>query len=351
MYASVKRFLKWGASRKLDIQKSQQTQSYHIISILKGVLEDILFWKRVWLSLTFIFVLNVTFFIFINKQINILEVVLYFCVSFISIDAFETWLKHKHRTTCLKRLSDHSGDELSKVTLQVRCWLHKKWIEYMYLRETNHTKAFILVNLVLGGILILGKCMGGYLLFYVLCMAVCFINKLAPPAIKIVKKLQQNADSDMEFEGLIPEVTDNDIKLLSIEPEQNQLFDERQSLDYWKPDDLPIEEVSDSSENSSSLVTNLSMEKMRTFDKDVDTTDSSDDEYIPIERHKEHLQSTVEVAEQATTWSSSAYNVLWNLTGAVSNMMYTKTDDNKRKRVASADSSDGFEIVDKHDLM
>lgn len=52
--------------------------------------------------------------------------------------------------------------------------------------------------------------------------------------------------------------------------------------DYWKPDDLPIEEASDSSENSSSLVTNLSIEKMPTLDKDVETSDSSEDEYIPI---------------------------------------------------------------------
>lgn len=37
-------------------------------------------------------------------------------------------------------------------------------------------------------------------------------------------------ESDIEFEGLIPEVSDIDINLLSIEPEPNQVFDERQSL-------------------------------------------------------------------------------------------------------------------------
>lgn len=46
---------------------------------------------------------------------------------------------------------------------------------------------------------------------------------------------------------------------------------------------MPIEEVSDdSSEHSTSLVTNLSMEKMHTLNKDVETSDSSEDEYIPI---------------------------------------------------------------------
>lgn len=44
---------------------------------------------------------------------------------------------------------------------------------------------------------------------------------------------------------------------------------------------MPIEEVSDSSDNSSSLVTNLSMEKMQTFEKEIETSDSSEDEYIP----------------------------------------------------------------------
>lgn len=51
--------------------------------------------------------------------------------------------------------------------------------------------------------------------------------------------------------------------------------------DYWKPDDLPLEEASDSSDNSSSLVTNLSTEKLQTLSKDVEITDSSEDEYMP----------------------------------------------------------------------
>lgn len=53
-------------------------------------------------------------------------------------------------------------------------------------------------------------------------------------------------------------------------------------VDYWKPDDVPLAECSDSSDNSSSLVTNFSMEKMQSLGKDVDSSDTSEDEYIPL---------------------------------------------------------------------
>lgn len=56
--------------------------------------------------------------------------------------------------------------------------------------------------------------------------------------------------------------------------------------DYWKPDDIPLEEASDSSDNSSSLVTNMSIEKMQSLDKNVETSDSSEDEYIPLGLYK-----------------------------------------------------------------
>lgn len=93
---------------------------------------------------------------------------------------------------------------------------------------------------------------------------------------------------------------------MSIEQDQKHIKDEKQSLgkhnllmtkvililliiscllwnfaDYWKPEDLPFEEASDSSDTSSSLVTNLSIEKMQTLSNEVEVTDSSDDEYIP----------------------------------------------------------------------
>lgn len=68
------------------------------------------------------------------------------------------------------------------------------------------------------------------------------------------------------------------------------------------------------------------------------------------QQKKEQLQSTLEVVQPSDTWSSTAYNALWNLTGAVTNMMYSKTEENKRKRMSSVDSSDGFEMIDKNDL-
>jgi hypothetical protein len=39
-----------------------------------------------------------------------------------------------------------------------------------------------------------------------------------------------SSESEIEYDGLIPEVSDVDIKLLSIEPEADQVFDEKQSL-------------------------------------------------------------------------------------------------------------------------
>lgn len=69
------------------------------------------------------------------------------------------------------------------------------------------------------------------------------------------------------------------------------------------------------------------------------------------QQQKEQLLSTVEEIRPTSAWSTSAYNALWNITGAVANMVYTKTDTNKIQRVSSADSSDGFEMVEKQDLI
>lgn len=60
-------------------------------------------------------------------------------------------------------------------------------------------------------------------------------------------------------------------------------------VDYWKPNDVPLAEYSDSSDNSSSLVTNFSIEKMNTLEKDVDSTDTSEDEYIPLGKYNLQL--------------------------------------------------------------
>ncbi|KAL0842057.1 hypothetical protein ABMA28_014254 [Loxostege sticticalis] len=349
MFNFLKKRLKWSSSKTVD---SKKTQSSHILAVITGILEDILFWKKIWLSLSFILFLNVIFFVFIRKEVSLINLVVFFNILFLLIDAFETWLKYKHRTTCLKRLADHEGSQLKITVAQLKTFIVKKWMEYMYLRDTNHTKAFLLMNILLGVFFLTGQYLSGYITMYLLCLSIALLYKVAPPVIKVVKKIQQNAESDVDFEGLIPEVSEVDLNLLTIEPEPNPTYDERQSLDYWKPDDIPLEEASDSSDNSSSLVTNMSIEKMQSLDKNVETSDSSEDEYIPLDQQqKEQLLSTVEEIRPTSAWSTSAYNALWNITGAVANMVYTKTDSNKIQRVSSADSSDGFEMVEKQDLI
>lgn len=348
MFATIRNKLKWGSSRTSECRSIQTSL---ILSIFISVLEDVLFWEKMWLSLSFMFFLNIILLLCIQQQINFLEFVLYISVTIMSIDSFEAWLKHKHRTTFLRRLVNNKGNKLRSFVNNFNKFIVKKWANFIYLRERNPTKAFLLVNINLSVMFLLGKYISGYTLLYILCMLLCLFHKVAPPVLKLMKKIQQNAESDVDFEGLIPEISEVDINLLSIEPEPVIVTDERQSLDCWKPEDLPNDEASDSSENSSSLVTNLSIERMQPFDKDVDTSDSSEDEYIPIDQQKGQLQSTLEVIQPSDTWSSTAYNALWNFTGAVSNMVYSRTEDNKRKRVSSMDSSDGFEMIDKTDLM
>ncbi|KAM3963579.1 LOW QUALITY PROTEIN: uncharacterized protein ACR2FA_002505 [Aphomia sociella] len=345
MFATLRNKLKWGSSKTSECWNVERSL---ILAVFITALEDVLFWKK-WLSLSFMFLINILLLVCIQQQINFLEFIFCISITIVTIDAFETWLKHKHRTGFLKRIPNNEGHKLKTAVNYLNKLIVKKWADFVYLREKNSTKAFLLVNIILSIIFLIGKYVSGYMLLYMLCMSLCLFHKLAPPILKSMKKIQQSADSDVEFEGLIPEISEVDINLLSIEPEPT-LVDERQSLDYWKPEDLPNDEASDSSDNSSSLVTNLSIEKMRTFDKDVDTSDSSEDEYIPIDK-KEQLQSTLEVIQPTDSWSSTAYNALWNFTGAVTNMVYSKTEDNKRKRVSSVDSSDGFEMIDKTDLM
>ncbi|KAI5633088.1 hypothetical protein NE865_14216 [Phthorimaea operculella] len=305
------------------------------------------------LSLSCVFILNVIFFICIHWEINFLELIFCIWATILSVDAFETWLKYKHRTACLKRLSDADSPELNKIAVNLNNWIRRKWIEFSYLRESNHTKAFLLVNIFFTTVFLIGKYMSVYTLLYVICMIICFSHKVAPQVLKFMKKIQQHAESDGELEGLIPDMSEVDVKILSIEPDP-PVFDERQSLDYWKPVDMPLEDGSDSSEHSSSLVTNISMEKMKNLDKDVgmETSDSSEDEYIPLDQQKEPLllKSTMEVVQPASSWSNTAYNAFFNVTGAVANMVYSAQDSSKRKRVSSIDSSDGFEIIDKNDL-
>ncbi|CAB3242143.1 unnamed protein product [Arctia plantaginis] len=305
-----------------------------------------------WFSLSFIFFINIIFFVCVHRQINLLEFILALSIAMLSSDAFESWLKHKHRTSCLKRLASHEGDKLKSVTVRLNQYLRKKWIEYLYLRESNHTKAFLLININLIIVFVIGKYINGYILTYLLLMLVCLFYKIILPVLKTFKDIKQDLESEHELEDLIPEVSEVNIKLLSIEPEQAPSSDEKQSFDYWKPNDVPLAEYSDSSDNSSSLVTNFSIEKMHTLEKDVDSSDTSEDEYIPLDQQKEQkeLQSTLEIVEPSSTWSSAAYNTFWNITSTVANMVHSDSAETKRKRLSSIDSSDGFEMIDKNDL-
>lgn len=74
--------------------------------------------------------------------------------------------------------------------------------------------------------------------------------------------------------------------------------------------------------------------------------------FVILDQQKQpvKIKSTLEVAEPASTWSSSAYNAFWNITGAVANMIQTETTETKRSRLSSIDSSDGFEMIDQNDL-
>ncbi|XP_073944017.1 uncharacterized protein [Choristoneura fumiferana] len=346
MLASIKKAFKWKPLTKSTEEKKRQNSL--ILAAFVGVLEDVLFWKKMWLSLVFVFILNIIYFVCLHFNVNFVEFTIYLLTVIVAIDALEAWLKHKHRTACLKKLANHNGAKLSAAVAHFQEWIKMRWNGYIDLRETNHTKAFLLVNILLGIVFLVGKCLSGYKLIYIVLMITCLTYKISKPIIKLARTIHQNAESDGELEGLIPEVSDVDIKILSIESETKQVFDEKQSLDYWKPDDIPIDD-SDSSDHSSSLVTNMSLEKMQAFEKEVEITDSSEDEYIPLVQQKQ-LQSTLEEVQPAATWGGAAYNAFFNIAGAVSNMVYTVPDDKKRKRVSSVDSSDGFEMIDKNDL-
>ncbi|KAI8435019.1 hypothetical protein MSG28_003451 [Choristoneura fumiferana] len=295
MLASIKKAFKWKPLTKSTEEKKRQNSL--ILAAFVGVLEDVLFWKKMWLSLVFVFILNIIYFVCLHFNVNFVEFTIYLLTVIVAIDALEAWLKHKHRTACLKKLANHNGAKLSAAVAHFQEWIKMRWNGYIDLRETNHTKAFLLVNILLGIVFLVGKCLSGYKLIYIVLMITCLTYKISKPIIKLARTIHQNAESDGELEGLIPEVSDVDIKILSIESETKQVFDEKQSLVQQK-----------------------------------------------------QLQSTLEEVQPAATWGGAAYNAFFNIAGAVSNMVYTVPDDKKRKRVSSVDSSDGFEMIDKNDL-
>ncbi|XP_072943752.1 uncharacterized protein [Epargyreus clarus] len=346
MFASIKNMFKRNSPKSPENKKNQSSL---LLAAFISLLEDILFWRKLWLTLLFICLFHVIFIICVYQEVNLLQFICLSCAMVISIDAFEAWLKHKHRTNCLRRLSRQEVDKISSASAEFNNWMAKKCNNLIYLRDINHTKAFLLIQIFLGLMFFTGKYTSGYTIIYFLFMFICFLHKIIPPITKVLRKIQQTAESDAELEGLIPDISDANMDLLSIEPEIKPVIDEKQSLDYWKPMDVSLEEASDSSDNSSSLVTNLSADKMHSLDRDVETSDSSEDEYIPRDQQHEQFQSTLEV-QPVSTWSGAAYNVLSNLSGAVVNMVYTR-EDKRRQRVSSIDSSDGFEMIDKNDVM
>ncbi|KAG6457398.1 hypothetical protein O3G_MSEX010291 [Manduca sexta] len=279
MFSSIKNFFKRRTSKLIENNRSAPPS---ILCGFVGLFEYILFWKKIWLSLCFMLILNIIFIICIQRQIKLFVFVLSLAITIMIIDAFESWLKHKHRTTLLRHIGSHDGQQLKTAMSQLTQWFQTQYTDFVYLRETNHTKAFILVNMYLGVTFITGKYINGYILIYVITMFLCVAYKVVVPILKMCKNMQQDLESECEYEGLIPEISDLEKKLLSIEPEHNQNMDDKQSYDYWKPDDIPFEEGSDSSENSSSLVTSFSMDKIQTLEKDVQSSDSSEDEYIPL---------------------------------------------------------------------
>ncbi|XP_038215537.1 uncharacterized protein LOC119835023 [Zerene cesonia] len=346
MFSSLKMIFKWNSSKPSESNISKKSL---LLIAFTNALQDVLFWNNLWLSLLFILYFHITFIALFYRQFNILQIICGFSILIVCVDAFEAWLKYKHRTTCLKRLAQNGNNQLSQSLFRVSQWINKQCINYIELRENNPTKAFLLMEIMFGMIFIIGRYTNGYILTYLFSMLLIFLNKLIPPLKRVINRLRQTAESDFELEGLVPDASAENLDLLSIEPEIQIMFDEKQSLDYWKPEDLPIEDASDSSDNSSSLVTNLSMEKLQTLDKDVDVTDSSEEEYIPEGQH-EKFRSSMEV-QPVGSWSSSAYNALSALGGAVSNIVYSSNSEIKRKRVSSVDSSDGFEMVDKNDIL
>ncbi|XP_023947335.2 uncharacterized protein LOC112052466 isoform X2 [Bicyclus anynana] len=307
MFGSIRSIFKWKSPTSTEIKNS--SSFLFIISLC--LLEDVLLWKKMWMSLLFFVCFNIVFMVCLYRQLNLIQFAIGFSIVIICFDALESWLKYKHRTTCLKRLASHDNQKIKTALTEINNWINRQCKGFIFLRNNNHTKAFLLLQIMLSLIFFIGRYTSGYTILYLLFTVIFFLHKLIPPIIKVYKKVQQNAD-------------------------------------YWKPEDLPLEDASDSSDNSSSLARNLSIEKMQSLTKDVEVTDSSEDEYIPEEQQPEQYQSSLEV-QPSGTWSN-AFGVLSNLKGAVVNMVYNQHDDKKRRRIPSVDSSDGFEMVDKNEL-
>lgn len=58
MFASIKSFFKWNLSKNNETKKN--TSSFLLV-IFVNILEDVLFWKKIWLSLLFLILFNIIF--------------------------------------------------------------------------------------------------------------------------------------------------------------------------------------------------------------------------------------------------------------------------------------------------
>ncbi|XP_050664470.1 uncharacterized protein LOC126965065 isoform X2 [Leptidea sinapis] len=343
-----KKIFMW--KKRSEQNETNKDEKSLFLEIFYGIIEDVFYWRNSWFSLLFILNLHLIFFVVFYRQHNLLQILCGIFIFILCVDALEIWLKYKHRTTCLKRLAQRSGSTSFIDANEIYIWTKTQISHYIELREANPTKAFLIMKIVFSILFLFGKYMSGYVLFYILFISIVFLNKYLPPIKSLILKIHHTSDCDTEFEGLVPDASQANLDLLTLETDFRVLSDEKQSLDDWNPHDLPMEDVSDSSDNSSSLVTNISMEKLNRLDKDVDVSDSSDEDYIPKDQHIEQIQTTLDIQPQ-DTWTSSAYNALSTLGGAVSNIVYRHPEENKRKRFTSNDSSDGFEMIDKNDVM
>ncbi|XP_045519669.1 uncharacterized protein LOC123711226 isoform X2 [Pieris brassicae] len=326
MLSLFKKVFKFNSSKSTETSLCTKSLLFVIIA---NVLEDVLFWKKTWLSLLFIFYFHLIFLVCFYRQFDLFRMVCGLSIFIIIIDALESWLRYKHRTTCLKRLAQQNdNNKLSSILIQTYSWMQNQMFYLLDLRGNNPTKTFLILEIVFGTIFMTGRYISGYTLMYIFFMLLMTLNKTLPPLSILIKKIRQPAESEFELEGLLPDATAANLDLLSIEAEIKPLYDDKQSLDCWKPEDLPTDDTLGNGEES----------------------DSSEDEYIPQGVHPEQYRTSMEV-QPVGTWSSSAFNVISSLGGAVANIVYSSNEEKKRKRVSSIDSSDGFEMVDKNDFM
>lgn len=58
MLAKLKKALKWNATKSSE---TRNTQTSLLLAAFIGLLEDVLFWRKMWMSLSFMFILNIIF--------------------------------------------------------------------------------------------------------------------------------------------------------------------------------------------------------------------------------------------------------------------------------------------------